>query len=362
MSLDMLFQSLGSTVQPSVSAAQDPVFMASIAGSDPSEAHIVPAQNFLESTYGDGLDRGRGSRAQTPMVNSRAQTPMTVWHPQKTEFPIQSTQPPSPMSQVHPSSLGLYPKLLGLGTGVTSPRRIDVIKVTPTIRMVEPTAPVSPLKRALRAVISPTRKRNTRITKSAAKRAANDKDVSVPISNAPRRHVPAPQLSALPQVPDVSEFALEVDPDAQYVVLVSMYEVYNDRIFDLLTSSPSTTNGTGMTTRQGTMNQKDVRRRPLLFKPTEASPDRKVVAGLRKVVCGSYEEAMMVLETGLLERRVAGTGSNSVSSRSHGFFCVEVKKKTRMRRYGGEEPWEGKTLTIVDLAGLSHVEGLQLAS
>ena len=56
----------------------------------------------------------------------------------------------------------------------------------------------------------------------------------------------------------------------------------------------------------------------------------------------------MVLETGLIERRVAGTGSNSVSSRSHGFFCVEVKKRV----IGGmSNAWSGSQLTVVDLAG-----------
>lgn len=129
-----------------------------------------------------------------------------------------------------------------------------------------------------------------------------------------------------------------------------MYEVYNDRIFDLL--SPSLVPGPGGNmTRQGGNNQRE-RRRPLLFKPTEGSPDRKIVAGLRKVVCSTYEEAMMVLETGLNERRIAGTGSNNASSRSHGFFCLEVKKKVRSRRYG-EVAWAGNTLTVVDLAGMS---------
>ena len=119
----------------------------------------------------------------------------------------------------------------------------------------------------------------------------------------------------------------------EYAIIVSMYEVYNDRIFDLLSYARGT---------------KDTRRRPLLFKPTEGSPDRKVVAGLRKVVCNSYEEALQVLETGLLKRRVAGTGSNSVSSRSHGFICLEVKKR---RKGGLADQWSAARLTIVDLAG-----------
>ena len=115
-----------------------------------------------------------------------------------------------------------------------------------------------------------------------------------------------------------------------------MYEVHNDRIFDLL-SSPSAA---------AKASQKP--RRALLYKSTEASPDRKVVAGLRKVICSDLEEALLVLETGLHERRVAGTGSNAASSRSHGFFCIEVKKRHRGSVPG---PWTSSTLTIVDLAG-----------
>lgn len=157
------------------------------------------------------------------------------------------------------------------------------------------------------------------------------------VPSVPRRNLPQ-RPSALPNFPDISDLSVPVNSNTEYAILVSMYEVYNDRIFDLLSHS---------------RNLKDLRRRPLLFKSTEASPDRKVVAGLRKVVCGNYEEALMVLETGLVERRVAGTGSNSVSSRSHGFFCIEVKKRARG---GMASMWSGAQLTIVDLAGKHHNE------
>lgn len=150
----------------------------------------------------------------------------------------------------------------------------------------------------------------------------------------PRRPLQRP--STLPQIPDISSVRASCDPSAEYAIVISMYEVYNDRIFDLLTP-PVKSNAT-----------KEYRRRALLFKCTETSPDRKVVAGLRKVVCSSLREALMVLEAGLHERRVAGTGSNSVSSRSHGFFCIEVKKRRRGRTNG---PWGTSTLSIVDLAG-----------
>lgn len=148
-----------------------------------------------------------------------------------------------------------------------------------------------------------------------------------------RRYLP--RLSTLPQYPTVEDINIDVDSTAEFAIIVSMYEVYNDRIFDLLACSAT--------------KNPALKRRPLLYKSTEGSPDRKIVAGLRKVVCTNLDEAMMVLETGLAERKVAGTGSNATSSRSHGFFCVEVKKRHSGVIMG---PWSGSTLTIVDLAGM----------
>ena len=168
--------------------------------------------------------------------------------------------------------------------------------------------------------------------KQAKSRLGNTLQETSYTPSVPRRKMPQ-RPSSLPRFPDISDISIPTASNAEYAIVISMYEVYNDRIFDLL-AAPS--------------NQKDLRRRHLLFKPTEASPDRKVVAGLRKVVCANYEEALMVLETGLTERRVAGTGSNSVSSRSHGFFCVEVKRRPRG---GMSNSWTGAHLTIVDLAG-----------
>jgi hypothetical protein len=125
-----------------------------------------------------------------------------------------------------------------------------------------------------------------------------------------------------------------------------MYEVHNDRIYDLLCPPAKAA------------LSKDMRRRPLLFKSTEMSPDRKVVAGLRKVVCATLKDAIMVLEAGLQERRVAGTGSNSTSSRSHGFFSFEVKKRSRSRRAGS---WGGSRFTVVDLAGSERARDAKTA-
>lgn len=289
-----------------------PSLIASLAATDASEAQILSASTFLDSVYGDGLQENNRSRAPTPMTvgNPSHPLPKVIW----------SVGPQSQWS------------ILSLDGG-SLPKEPD----HPSIRVVKATAPkaepIPTYKDTLPSQLLFWNPPSPRITRKQAKvRFCNDLQDPTFTPNVPKRKLPQ-RPSAIPQFPDISDVSVSVDACAEYTIVVSMYEVYNDRIYDLL-AVPS--------------NQKDLRRRHLLFKPTEASPDRKVVAGLRKIVCGSYEEALMVLETGLTERRVAGTGSNSVSSRSHGFFCVEVKKR---RTSGMSNAWTGAQLTIVDLAG-----------
>ena len=251
---------------------------------------------------------------------SRAQTPMTVGDPFH-------RCPPVPHSQGPKSQWSI------LNLDVGSPRP----SFPKTVRLVrESSASASEFPQECKPVSSRTpfwESYVPRMTRPQVKEGiSNNSQDNLHTPSIPKRKLPQ-RPSALPQFPDISGLSIPIESNAEYAIVVSMYEVYNDRIFDLL-SIPN--------------NQKDLRRRALLFKSTEASPDRKVVAGLRKVVCGTYEEALMVLETGLVERRVAGTGSNSVSSRSHGFFCVEVKRRPRS---GMANSWKGASLTIVDLAG-----------
>ncbi|KAF2865884.1 kinesin family protein-like protein [Massariosphaeria phaeospora] len=170
-------------------------------------------------------------------------------------------------------------------------------------------------------------------------------DCSSFLTNGATRSKNIPRPSTLPQSPTVTDIEIPADPSAEYAIVISMYEVYNDRIFDLLVGNANK------------FKHPNVKRRSLLFKSTEQSPDRKVVAGLTKIICGSFEEALMVLETGLMERKVAGTGSNAVSSRSHGFFCIEVKKRDAQRT----SPWSSSTLTIVDLAGSERARNAKTA-
>ncbi|KAF2225549.1 kinesin family protein-like protein [Elsinoe ampelina] len=308
MSLDVLFQSLGSQI---ADTSEHDEVLQSICISDVSEAQLMLASTFLELTYGDGLASTRASRAM-----SRGATPMMVG-----AFPISTTTSNARNTQTRKDAAmeAKWREHTKAGNGLYPSLYHDLNHASQ-----QSEEPGSPAKSPYFPFSLFTRT----ITKTLRKDASF---ISIPGASS-RRHLP--RVSALPQYPNVEDVQVDYDSSSQYAIVISMYEVYNDRIFDLLTGSVS-----GKAAIQ--------KRRGLLFKSTEHSPDRKVVAGLRKVICSSLEEALLVLETGLTERRVAGTGSNAASSRSHGFFCVEVKKRPER----SSSSWKSNTLTIVDLAG-----------
>ncbi|KAH8649956.1 kinesin motor domain-containing protein [Xylariales sp. PMI_506] len=326
MSLDVIFRAIEANI---VNGNKDATLEASIQSSDASEASLFLAPAFLETVYSDFAGPSRGG--------SRAGTPMIVRHSPK-QNPIYPPRPDA-SPEIPFLSLGSHGMRLVRDKDDSSMNYIPhsySIPVARTKLFPSNMAPVVPGKPKLASAVT-HEKHFMSMTAAAKLKGANkltrDKGEYGPPST-PKSRLTRP--SAMPQGPDISSIELPCDPGAEYAIVISMYEVYNDRIFDLLTP-PVKSNAT-----------KEYRRRPLLFKPTEQSPDRKVVAGLRKVICSNLKEALLVLEAGLHERRVAGTGSNSVSSRSHGFFCVEIKKRRRSRHAG---PWGGSTLTIVDLAG-----------
>ncbi|KAM0512279.1 hypothetical protein ACHAPE_008974 [Trichoderma viride] len=329
LATDVIFRSISENM---VESAQSPT-LDSLQACDASESTLVTATHFLDTMSGDSMQR-----STTPMM-VRTQS----------AFSFDKPTTPSKAAASAQQMPGSFP-----GSATASPKSVEPVSETEEtlqrkaqqdgsaqqslgITKSNTIAHVSPSKRVLnRPFMSLTA--TSRLKTTAKQDIKNESFGSIGSSSGQRRTLRRHSnfLMSLPSGPDVSDFVVPCDPAAEYVVVISMYEVHNDRIYDLLTpasKSPST---------------KELRRRPLLFKPTEHSPDRKVVAGLRKVVCTDVREAILVLETGLQERRVASTGSNNVSSRSHGFFCFEVKK----RSYGWRNnSWSGSKLTIVDLAG-----------
>ncbi|KAJ2902000.1 Kinesin-like motor protein 9 [Zalerion maritima] len=349
LALDLIFRSIKSNV---VDCFSSPSLESSINASDASEANIIAAQSFCDNVYGDPSGPRNSSRAQTPMLVGT--TPShTPTHPSiRSLYPVLRFLSPSSPTSVrlvgHPSPL--------LSRGAERPVQGDLADPFATHGSSSPKlAPTTPKRNKLIMKNDKSNLHFMKATNAAKQKTKQQNSFTKTAGNVKGEHLAPPstprkQLLQRPSVlathPDISGINVSCDPSAEYAVLISMYEVYNDRIFDLL-SPPVRMHAT-----------KELRRRPLLFKSTEQSPDRKVVAGLRKIICTNLKEAVMVLEAALHERRVAGTGSNSVSSRSHGFFCVEVKKRPRGRH---NLPWTGSQLTIVDLAGSERAKDAKTA-
>jgi hypothetical protein len=162
-----------------------------------------------------------------------------------------------------------------------------------------------------------------------------------------RSSMPSPTMT--PTVPDAGGIVVDADPKSGYAVLISMYELYNDRIFDLLDETP--------------LMNSAARRKALLFKKPSAQSQwdpvreqKKVVSGLRKVCVSSYSEALAVVEHAQTCRKVSATNSNLASSRSHAFLQIEIK---RFSSHGVER--DSSSLHIVDLAGSERSRNAQTA-
>lgn len=126
-----------------------------------------------------------------------------------------------------------------------------------------------------------------------------------------------------------------------HAILVSVYEVHNDRIYDLLRARE----------RRASPSISTESKKPSVhFKYTKNSGKNKVVAGLVKVACATYEEAIVVLESGLAMRGTNDVKGNQDTPKNHVFVCIDVKRKMVDRRNRWQR-WEGSSLTIVDIAG-----------
>lgn len=348
LALDVLFRSIEKNV---ADIETSDVVETTLKAADTSESAISSASDFIELVYGESAGRAPTPQvvrdSTVPVVNDRsfrvssspscrgsedgleprAKTPKILRIVRKEDDPVSASFTPEEFGRIVPASFR--------GNATFTGGRCQPLQA----RAGNANTPSRFSSKNYMSVTASVLRRNRRTKTSIKGDQAG--------STTPRRHLA--RASATPQVPDISTIHASSDPVAEYVVLISMYEVYNDRIFDLL--APPVKSAV----------TKEYRRRPLLFKATESSPDRKAVSGLRKVICTSMTQALMVLEAGLHERRVAGTGSNSASSRSHGFFCIEVKKRKRSISKRHQYPWSGNTLTLVDLAGSERARDAKTA-
>lgn len=123
---------------------------------------------------------------------------------------------------------------------------------------------------------------------------------------------------------------LKTDRNYEYSIWVSYAEVYNEKIYDLLTNVEDA--GPGPSRSQPIL----LTRKALSMKPSPPSdnpdadgPPGKYISGLTYLHVDSANEAKRLIKMGQLHRRVFGTLANSQSSRSHGIVTIKLLRKHR---------------------------------
>ncbi|XP_075830032.1 kinesin-like protein KIF11 [Microtus pennsylvanicus] len=124
------------------------------------------------------------------------------------------------------------------------------------------------------------------------------------------------------------------DNGTEFSVKVSLLEIYNEELFDLLSSST------------------DVSERLQMFD----DPRNKrgvIIKGLEEITVHNKDEVYQILEKGAAKRTTAATLMNAYSSRSHSVFSVTIHMKETT--IDGEELVKIGKLNLVDLAGSENI-------
>ncbi len=110
----------------------------------------------------------------------------------------------------------------------------------------------------------------------------------------------------------------------------SFFEIFNERVYDLLANDSTILENNSLTVREGVNNG-------------------VYVEGLKEIQVSNSSHAEALLAKGLANRHVASTKMNRTSSRSHAVFVLSVKTETVTA--DGLRKVRSSKFTLVDLAG-----------
>uniref|UniRef100_F7FGI6 Kinesin-like protein n=1 Tax=Monodelphis domestica TaxID=13616 RepID=F7FGI6_MONDO len=120
----------------------------------------------------------------------------------------------------------------------------------------------------------------------------------------------------------------------EFSVKVSLLEIYNEELFDLL--NPTTDASERLQMFDDPRNKRGV-----------------IIKGLEEVTVHNKDEVYQILERGAAKRTTAATLMNAYSSRSHSVFSVTIHMKETT--VDGEELVKIGKLNLVDLAGSENI-------
>ena len=146
-------------------------------------------------------------------------------------------------------------------------------------------------------------------------------------------------------ITDIFSYIRE-NPNREFLLRVSYLEIYNEKIYDLLSQSTP-----------GVVQEQDIRLREDSKRGVYATP-------LKEEIVQSPNQLLRVIARGDLARRTAGTQYNARSSRSHAVVQIVVESRARAPTHGEYFEKEQRrtdrilpggvlvsTLSLIDLAG-----------
>ncbi|XP_060097325.1 kinesin-like protein KIF11 isoform X2 [Heteronotia binoei] len=120
----------------------------------------------------------------------------------------------------------------------------------------------------------------------------------------------------------------------EFSLKVSLLEIYNEELFDLLNPSPDV--GEKLQMFDDPRNKRGV-----------------IIKGLEEITVHNKDEVYQILERGAAKRTTAATNMNQYSSRSHSVFSITLHMKETT--IDGEELVKIGKLNLVDLAGSENI-------
>jgi hypothetical protein len=133
---------------------------------------------------------------------------------------------------------------------------------------------------------------------------------------------------------EVDHTVLQVDRNYAHSVWLSYAEVYNEKIYDLLADTATSSNKPD--SRSGPVpSTLLLSRKALALKPSPASDwdgsqnTGRYISGLRQIRVHSASQAKALLKLGQMHRKVFGTLANSQSSRSHALVTIKLLRGHR---------------------------------
>lgn len=142
---------------------------------------------------------------------------------------------------------------------------------------------------------------------------------------------------------DRTSLTVDVPSKALYAVFISLVEIYNNSVFDLLTES---TDAPGKTMASRALRE-DAQR-------------NVYVSGCAEIEVKSTEDALKIFSIGQKRRRIGLTALNPESSRSHCVFMIRLVRTGFDERYN--EAIEDKSLLTVSQLCLVDLAGSERAS